>query len=412
VAGIVHVAAASRERQSIDLIIRAMWTRRAFLAAATVAPFTRASRIRAARYDLVVRGGRVIDPARRVDRTADVAVAGGRIAAIEPSIAADQAADVVDARGKLVTPGLIDLHVHVAAPQLTPGALLRDGVTSMVDGGSAGADNIDALVRVAEAAPNRVRIFLNIARTGVASPGELLNIAAADVDAARQAIARHRGWIAGVKVRLSESVAGDHDLEALRRARQAAGPLPVMLHVGQTFSPLPKILELLNPGDIVTHPYSPPPHSILTDSGRVIPEIAAARRRGVRFDVGNGRTAHITWEIVEKATRDGFWPDTISSDITAPGRTVRVFDLPTVVSKFLMLGMSLNDAIACVTSYAAASVGAFKDLGTLRPGTPADIAVLELRDGSFEFVDNVDGRRTGRQKLVAAAVVMNGKRIT
>src|SRR6185369_6593048 len=122
-----------------------------------------------------------------------------------------------DARGKIVTPGWIDLHVHVSAPELTPGALLRDGVTSMVDGGSAGADNIDALVRVAEAAPNRVRIFLNVARTGVAT-GELLDIDAADVEAARRAIERHRAWIAGVKVRLSESVAGDHDLEALRRA--------------------------------------------------------------------------------------------------------------------------------------------------------------------------------------------------
>jgi dihydroorotase len=389
-----------------------MWTRRAFLTAAVVAPLTRPSGVRAAApYDLLIKGGRVIDPAQHVDRTADVAVTAGKIAALQPNINADQAADVVDARGKLVTPGWIDLHVHVGSPELTPGALLRDGVTSMVDGGSAGADTIDALVRVTEAAPNRVRIFLNVARTGVATPGELLDIDAADVDAAKRAIEQHRIWIAGVKVRLSESVAGVHDLEALRRARQVAGPLPVMLHVGQTHSPLPKIFNLLNPGDIVTHPYSPPPHSILTDSGRVIPEVAAARRRGVRFDVGNGRTAHITWEMVEKATRAGFWPDTISSDITGPGRTFRVFDLPTVVSKFLMLGLPLNDAIACVTSHAAASVSAFKDLGTLRTGAIADIAILELRQGEFEFVDNIDGTRTGKQKLVTSTVVMNGKRV-
>jgi dihydroorotase len=385
-------------------------TRRAFLAAAGVVPLTRMSRMRAARYDLVIQGGRVIDPGRRIDRVADVAVLGGRIAAIQPKIAAGDAAEALDARGKLVTPGLLDLHVHVGAPELTPAMLLRDGVTSMVDGGSAGADNIDALVRVAEQAPNRVRIFLNIARTGVTGPGELRDIAAADVDAARRAIAQHRAWIVGVKVRLSQSVAGERDLEALRRARQAAGPLPVMLHVGQTFSPLPKILELLNPGDIVTHPYSPPPHGILDEAGHVLPDVRAARRRGVRFDVGNGRTAHITWEVVERATRDGFWPDTISSDITGPGRTFRVFDLPTIVSKFLMLGMPLNEAIACVTSHAAASMPAFKDLGTLRPGAPADIAVLELREGTFEFVDNIDGTRTGRAKLVTSAVVMNGKR--
>ena len=388
-----------------------MLTRRAFLAVTAIAPLARTSRIGAARYDVIVKGGRVIDPSQRFDRVADVAVRGGRIAAVQPNIAAAEAADVLDAGGKLVTPGLIDLHVHVGAPELTPAMLLRDGVTSMVDAGSAGADNIDALVRVAEQAPNRVRIFLNIARTGVTAQGELLDIAAADVDAARRAIARHRDRIVGIKVRLSQTVAGEHDLEAVRRARQAAGPLPVMLHVGQTFSPLPKILELLNPGDIVTHPYSPPPHGILDDAGHVIPEVRAARKRGVRFDVGNGRTAHITWETAEKATRDGFWPDTISSDITGPGRTFRVFDLPTVMSKFLLLGMPLNETVACVTNHAAATVSAFKDLGTLRPGAPADIAVLELREGDFEFVDNIDGKRTGHRKLFTSAVVIGGKKV-
>jgi dihydroorotase len=386
-------------------------TRRAFLAAAGVAPFARATERPSAQYDLVVKGGRILDPGQRLDRKADIAINGDSIVAIQPDIDNSHARDVIDARGQLVTPGLIDLHVHVGTPDLTPAALLHDGVTSMVDGGSAGADNIDALVKVAQTAPNRVRIFLNIAKTGVTTPGELLDIAAADVAAARAAIARHRDWIAGVKVRLSQTVAGDHDLEALRRAREVAGPLPVMLHVGQTYSPLPKILELLRPGDIVTHPYSPPPHTILDDSGHVLPDVLAARRRGIRFDVGNGRTAHITWEMVEAATRDGFWPDTISSDITGPGRTFRVFDLPTVVSKFVMLGMPIDKAVACVTSHAAGAVSAFRNLGTLRPGSVADIAVLELREGDFEFVDNIDGKRTGHRKLFTTAVVMNGKRV-
>jgi len=388
-----------------------MLTRRRFLAAAGALAFAPRPRAAAARYDLVVKGGRVIDPAGRVDRVADVAIEGGRIRAIESNVAAADAAEILDARGKIVTPGLIDIHVHVGAPDLTPASLVGDGVTSMVDGGSAGADNIEALVRVAQAAPNRVRIFLNVARTGVTAGGELMDIAAADVDAARGAIERHRDWIAGVKVRLSQNVAGDHDLEAVRRARRVAGRLPVMLHVGQTFSPLPKILELLEPGDIVTHIYSPPPHSLLDDAGKVLPDVRAARARGVRFDVGNGRNGHITWPIVDAATRDGFWPDTISSDITGPGRTFRVFNLPTVVSKFLMLGLPLDRAIACVTRDAAASVAAFKDLGTLKPGAPADIAVFELRQGDFEFVDNVDAKRTGRQMLKTVAVVMNGRTV-
>src|SRR6267378_4140390 len=385
-------------------IIPAMLTRRAFLTATGVMALTPASRLSAARYDLVIKGGRVLDPGRHLDRVADVAIDGGRIRAIQPNIAIADAAEALDARGKLVTPGLIDLHVHVGAADLTPATLLRDGVTSMVDGGSAGADNIDVLVRVSQAAPNRVRIFLNVARTGVTGQGELMNIEAADVDAARRAMQQHRDWIVGVKVRLSESVAGDHDLEAVRRARQVAGPLPVMLHVGQTFSPLPKILALLNPGDIVTHIYSPPPHSLLDEAGHVLPEVRAARMRGVRFDVGNGRNGHITWPIVDAATRDGFWPDTIASDSTGPGRTFRVFDLPPGVSKFLMLGMPLDQAIACVTNHAAASVSAFKDLGTLRPGGPADVTVFELREGDVEFVDNVDAKRTGHRKLVTSTV--------
>ena len=388
-----------------------MLTRRRFLASAAgaiaIAPQLGAA---AARYDLVVKGGRVIDPASRVDRVADIGIEAGRIRAIESSIAASDAAEVLDARGRIVAPGWIDIHVHVGAPDLTPAMLLRDGVTSMVDGGSAGADNIAALVRVAQAAPNRVRIFLNVARTGVTAGGELMDIAAADVDAAARAIERHHDWIVGVKVRLSQNVAGDHDLEAVRRARRAAGRLPVMLHVGQTFSPLPKILELLNPGDIVTHIYSPPPHSLLDDAGRVLPEVRAARTRGVRFDVGNGRNGHITWPIVDAATKDGFWPDTISSDMTGPGRTFRVFNLATVVSKFLMLGLPLDRAIACVTRDAAPSVAAFRDLGTLKPGAPADLTVLELRDGDFEFVDNEDAKRKGRQMLATVAVVMNGRK--
>ena len=388
-----------------------MLSRRRFLAATAAIALTPRARTGAARYDLVVKGGRVIDPAAGVDGVADVAIEGGRIRAVQPNVAAADAADVLDARGKIVTPGLIDVHVHVGAPDLTPAMLLRDGVTSMVDGGSAGADNIDALVRVAQAAPNRVRIFLNVARTGVTAGGELMDIAAADVDAAVRAMQQHREWIAGVKVRLSQNVAGDHDLEAVRRARRVAGRLPVMLHVGQTFSPLPKILELLERGDIVTHIYSPPPHSLLDAAGHVLPEVRAARARGVRFDVGNGRNGHITWPIVDAATRDGFWPDTISSDITGPGRTLRVFNLPTVLSKFLMLGLPLDRVVACATRAAAASISAFKDLGTLKPGAPADVAVFDLREGDFEFVDNVDAKRNGPQMLTTSAVVMNGKKV-
>ena len=187
--------------------------------------------------------------------------------------------------------------------------------------------------------------------------------------------------------------------------------LPVMIHLGQPDAPLPKILALLKRGDIVTHMYAPAPNGILDDNGRLLPEVLAARRRGVWFDVGNGTTGHITWEQAERAIQQGFIPHTISTDWTPQGRAGGVVDLPNVMSKFLLLGMSLDQVIACVTSNAARVFDAFHDRGTLHVGAPADVAVLELREGSFEFVDNFGGKRTGRQRLFPNATVLGGKRV-
>ncbi len=268
--------------------------------------------------DLVVKGGRVIDPSQRIDRVADVLSRGGKIAAIRENVEA-RGAEIIDAHGKIVTPGLIDIHLHIVDKESPPGRSLADGVTSVIDGGSRGADNIDETLTIAAAAPNRCRLLLNIAHLGInpGGVGELLNIDAADVQAARRVAAKHRDRIVGIKARLSESVAGNHDLEALRRARLVADPLkiPIMIHMGQTVSPLKQLLQLLRPGDIVTHLYSPPPHGILDDKGQILPEVREARRRGVLFDVGNGRLCHITWEIAERSMAQDFLPDTISTDV-------------------------------------------------------------------------------------------------
>jgi dihydroorotase len=181
--------------------------------------------------------------------------------------------------------------------------------------------------------------------------------------------------------------------------------------MGDTASPLPEILTLLKPGDIVTHMYAPPPHGIFDDSGRVLPEVLAARKRGIWFDIGNGRVAHIAWAEAERGLKQKFPPDTISSDWTDAGRTDQVFDFPNVLSKFLVLGMAVDQVIAMGTTNAARAVASFKDLGTLRVGAVADVAVLELRDGQFEFVDNYKGTRTGTRKLFATAVVIGGRRV-
>ena len=391
-----------------------MMNRRQFCCAVAIGATlgARVPQVFAAPYDLLIKGGRVIDPSLGLDAIRDVAIANGRIVAVEPTIAAE-AAETLDARGKLVVPGLIDIHTHAARAKDEPPLCLADGVTGFVDAGSAGADRIEEVVAIAQAAPNLGRVLLNIARTGVIPGGELMDLSRADVALARGAIARHRDVIVGIKARLSANVAGTDDLEALRRAQEAAAPfqLPVMIHIGQSVSPLRAILPLLKRGDIVTHMYAPAPNGILDDQGRVLPDVLAARRRGVWFDFGNGRVGHVTWDVAERAMQQGFAPDTISTDWTPQGRAEGVIDLPNVMSKFLLLGMPLERVIACATVNAARVFEAFNDRGTIHVGAPADVAVLELRDGTFEFVDNYDGKRTGHQRLFPSATVLGGKRV-
>jgi dihydroorotase len=381
----------------------------ATLAAAMISRMPRAF---AATYDLVIKGGRVIDPSLGLDAVRDVAIAKGKIVAVAASIAGD-AAETIDAGGKLVVPGLIDIHTHAGRSKEGPAMLLQDGVTGWVDAGSGGADNIDAIAAVARSVPQIGRVLVNIARTGVISPaGELHDINMANVALAQGAIARNRDVVVGVKARLSEGVAGTNDLEALRRAQEAAAPfgIPVMIHVGQSVSPMRAILPLLKRGDIVTHMYAPAPNGILDDQGRLYPDVLAARRRGVVFDFGNGTLDHFDWATVEKATRQGFWPDTFSTDWNTQSRTSGVVDFPNVMSKFFMFGMPLMQMIACATVNAARVFPAFDDRGTLNIGAPADVAILELRDGAFEFVDNYKGTRSGKQRLFPIASVLAGKR--
>lgn len=393
--------------------------RRQFLhtaAAAFPAVLTFPRGLSAAEYDLVIRGGRVIDPSQRIDRIADVAVRAGKFAAVRPGIPSSAGAQSIDAQGKLVVPGLIDIHVHQGDPKLPPSEVLSTGVTAMVDGGSRGADNIDDLITVARNSPNHMRILLNIARTGnnPGGRGEFLDgIEPADVAKCRAAAEKNREWIVGLKARLSRGVTGGLDLEVLRRARQVADAvkIPIMIHMGDTASPLPKILELLRPGDIVTHMYAPPPHGIMDDKGKVLEEVRQARRRGVLFDFGNGRVEHWTWEVAQSGLQQGFAPDTISTDLNLASRTDQVLDFPNVLSKFLLMGMPLNDVIARATINSSRAIKEMKPYGTLRTGAPADIAILELTQGKFEFVDNYKGQRTGTQRLVTRGVVSGGKRI-
>ena len=391
--------------------------RRQFLsaAAATAATLVRASRTlagQAAKYDLVIRGGRVIDPSVRFDGIADVAISGGRIAAVESNIVAD-AADMMEARGKLVVPGLIDIHTHAGRAADGPGLVLQDGVTCWIDAGSQGADHIADVIAIARSAPQQARVLINIGRAGILGEGDTMDLSRADVSAAREAIAKNREFIVGVKARLSRDVAGANDYEVLRRAQEVATSfgLPVMIHMGQTVSPFPKLVDLLKRGDIVTHMFAPPPNSIIDESGHILPAVLAARRRGVWFDIGNGQTGHMRWDTIGAIMKTGFWPDTFSTDWTANSRTTGVIDLPNCMSKLLGYGMTLNEAIARATVNPSHIFPMFNDRGTLNVGAPADVALLELRDGNFQFLDNFKNTVTGRQRLFPSATVLAGKRI-
>src|SRR5258708_3689473 len=253
-----------------------MMNRRQLVCTAGAALLAGAPRARAAAYDVIIKGGLVIDPSVGLDAVRDVAILGGKIAAVEPNLAAD-ATETIDARGKIVAPGLIDIHTHAGRSKEGPQLALQDGVTGWVDAGSGGADNMDQVAAVARGAPQIGRALVNIARTGVAPGGELHDINAANVALAQGAIARHRDVVVGVKARLSENVAGTNDLEALRRAQEAAAPfnLPVMIHIGQAVSPLRAILPLLKRGDIVTHMYAPAPNGIFDAQGRPVPDVTA-----------------------------------------------------------------------------------------------------------------------------------------
>jgi dihydroorotase len=395
-----------------------MLSRRRFVqsAAAATAVISSKAAFAAAEYELLIRGGRVLDPGRKVDGMFDVAIRGGRIIAVRKGIAASAAAEVIDASGRLVVPGLIDVHVHARDAALPPAEFLATGVTTMVDAGSRGADNIEQIIAIAQGAQNRMRLMLNIGRLGNNPNGRaefLDGVEQADVEKAMAAVAKHRQWIIGMKARLSRGIAADNDLVVLKRAIQVADAtqLPLMVHIGDSAHPLPEILALLRRGDIVTHMYAPTPNTILDAQGRVLPEVRAARRRGIRFDFSNGLNEHWDWNVAEKAMAQGFAPDTIATDLTVAGRTEQVIDLPNVMSKMLLLGMPLKDALACVTVNASKTFRELNAYGSLAVGAAADVTILELGDGAYEFVDNYKHKRQGQQRLLTRGVVMGGRRV-
>lgn len=366
---------------------------------------------------LLLRGGQVMDPGAGLTGALDVRIRDGLITEVAAGLA--PGGDVVhDVTGRLVLPGLIDLHAHCFAGASDFGPRTDDvaratGVTTWIDGGSAGAGTFEGM-REWVLSRSRVRMFafLNISAIGLAylKIGELNHLAYADVDAAVGAARDHADLVLGIKVRNQLEVVGDAGLEPLRRAARAADAIGgrVMLHCTNPPVPLAELLALLRPGDVVSHFLHGRGHGILDEKGKVSRDVRAARERGVVFDVAHGRM-HVNFPVVRAAFAEGFYPDTISSDLTSGGAAGCVKDLPTTMGKFLSLGMPLADVVRAVTAAPAKVIGRAGKLGTLAPGAVADVAVYELQEGSFDYEDAHGQHITGRHRFVPTLTLRAGE---
>ncbi|NGN68656.1 amidohydrolase/deacetylase family metallohydrolase [Streptomyces sp. A7024] len=370
-------------------------------------------------YDLVIQGGHVIDPKNNVNAVRDIAVKDGKIAEVARRIDASAAKQTVDARGQYVTPGLIDLHAHLFyGPEndyangkngvVPDGFTFRSGVTTAVDAGSSGAANFELFKKnIIDRAQTRVLAFLNIVGKGMGGAkieqdvGDMLPGPA--VDQAE----RYPGTIVGIKTAHYEGndwIAVDRSVEAGVRA-----DLPVKVDFGSDHPerPLEQLLtEKLGPGDIYTHAYSGLRRE-LGEDGRLNPGMHAGRRRGVLFDVGHGGGS-FSWAVVKQAMKEGFPPDTLSTDLHITSMNSGMKDMANLMSKFLVLGMSLQDVIKASTWMPARTIGR-PDLGHLSEGAPADIVVLSADQGAFGFTDSFGYRIDGKRRLTAQVTVRAGK---
>lgn len=369
-------------------------------------------------YSLLIKGGTVVDPSQELNACRDVAISGHRVAAVDTDIPENQAIDVLDATGLIVVPGLLDLHVHsfvgVSHYGVEPDtAQISKGVTTALDAGSSGASTFPAFRKhVLEQCDTRLFALLNISSMGMLSNdiGELEDIRWADVKAAIRVGLENRDHILGIKVRLSKMMTGDHDIDSLKKALDAAEALEqfVMIHIGHSKTPLEELVAMLRPGDVVTHAFTGNPHGVLNDAGKVIPSILEAQQRGVVFDIGHG-AGSFSFDVAEKALSQGFYPNNISSDLHFYNIQGPVFDQVSVLSKFMWLGMSINDAVRLSTQTTANIMGLSDTLGTLKVGAEADIALLQSEEGKFIFTDTMERSVTSDIKLSHVKTIKAGR---
>jgi dihydroorotase len=370
-------------------------------------------------YDLVLAGGRIIDPSQSIDRVTDVAFLNGKVAATGEGLAA-RARSVENVAGSIVTPGLIDLHTHVywrgSSLGVDPVILARGGCTTLVDTGSAGPGNYAGfLEHVIKPSPVRIIAYLNISFAGiygfskrvmVGEGGDLRLMAPID---AVEVIEKNRDSLAGIKVRVGLNASGDSGLVPLDIARQAAerAKAPMMVHIDHPPPTLADVLARMRPGDILTHCFRPFPNNPNTSDGGILDAVLDARRRGIIFDIGHGMGS-FAFSTARLMLANGFMPDCISSDVHALCIEGPAFDLLTTMSKFICIGMPLVDVIRSATENPAKALRR-ADLGAFKTGCAGDASILRLESGNFDYTDSTGEILNGAMRLAPRGIVIGGK---
>jgi dihydroorotase len=372
-------------------------------------------------YDLILRGGRVIDPSQKLDAVADVAFSGGKVARVGQKLEASGTTDVRDVSGQIVTPGLIDLHTHVYWGGTSLGIDAEEfcrtsGVTTAIDTGSAGPGNFAGFRKhVIEPCKVRILAYLHVSHAGIYAfsdrvmVGESEELRLMDPVSAVEVANANRDVVVGIKVRVGRHASGTSGtipLDIALQVGEEAG-MPLMCHIDFPPPSYEEVLERLRPGDVLTHAFRPFPNSPATQQGTVKREVLEARKRGVKFDIGHGKGS-FAFKTARAMLANGFMPDTISSDVHQLCINGPAFDQVTTLSKFLCLGMPLNEVIAATTVNSAMALKR-PELGSLKPGSVGDATILSIKEGRFDYVDVVGEHLTGDRKIASEGVVVAGR---
>jgi dihydroorotase len=372
-------------------------------------------------YDLLLTGGTVLDPSSGHDGVLDIAVERGVIARIAPGIPAAEATRVIDVRGRLVTPGLIDCHAHVFEGVSRTGvnpdlAGVHAGVTTLVDAGSAGAATFGAFpTHILPRCHTEVIPFLHICQTGLATLPDIIAESSVNVEDTVRVATEHRGLISGIKARMVSPALEIMGMEMPKLARRAAreSGVRLMVHIGDTekrYDPkvIHPLLDLLEPGDILTHYFTPNPGGVLDANGRLVPEAREAASRGVWFDTAHGRL-NFSFEVGRRIIDQGLLPHCISTDLTVPGRLTAVHSMTEMMTRFLGLGFTLPQVVTMCTANPAKAVGVGDRLGSLAAGRQADISVLDVQEGEWVVYDVLGAALRVDRALVPHLTVKRGR---